>query len=101
MILVDNAVWSFGVQLSNGIPIIPFKHDKTDEEFLYLKNFLLEYYSLDDLRDSVRAAFSLEEMSDNNKFNDFIDYYDQDDIEDEQAKDDEFEDHMEQEHQME
>jgi len=42
MILVDNAIYSFGFQLSNGIPIIPFKHDKTDNEFLFLKRFLLD-----------------------------------------------------------
>lgn len=83
MILVDNAVWSFGVQLSNGIPIIPFKHDKTDEEFVYLKNFLLDFYHLDDLREPIRAAFSFEEMAEQYKFNDFIDYYDQEEIEQE------------------
>jgi CTD small phosphatase-like protein 2 len=30
MIIVDNAVYSFGAQLSNGIPITPFKDDKED-----------------------------------------------------------------------
>jgi CTD small phosphatase-like protein 2 len=29
---VDNAVYSFGYQLDNGIPIIPFYEDKRDEE---------------------------------------------------------------------
>jgi CTD small phosphatase-like protein 2 len=30
MVIVDNAVYSFGFQLDNGIPILPFYEDKTD-----------------------------------------------------------------------
>lgn len=94
MILVDNAVWSFGDQLSNGIPIIPFKFDKTDEEFIYLKNFLKDIHQCQDLREPLKAAFSLENPS-QFKFEDFIEYYDQDDIEQEQEKDDEYEEYEE------
>ena len=36
LIIVDNAVYSFGYQLENGIPIIPFYEDKSDEELLHL-----------------------------------------------------------------
>lgn len=36
LIIVDNAVYSFGYQLENGIPIIPFYDDKEDEELLHL-----------------------------------------------------------------
>lgn len=36
LIIVDNAVYSFGYQLDNGIPIIPFYDDKTDEELMHL-----------------------------------------------------------------
>jgi CTD small phosphatase-like protein 2 len=36
LIIVDNAVYSFGYQLDNGIPIIPFYDDKADEELLHL-----------------------------------------------------------------
>jgi len=36
MIIVDNAVYSFGYQLDNGIPIIPFYEDKNDEELMHL-----------------------------------------------------------------
>lgn len=33
MLIVDNAVYSFGQQLDNGIPITPFKEDPQDIEF--------------------------------------------------------------------
>jgi CTD small phosphatase-like protein 2 len=33
IIIVDNAVYSFGNQLDNGIPITPFKEDPEDQEF--------------------------------------------------------------------
>ena len=36
LIIVDNAVYSFGYQLDNGIPIIPFYDDKADEELMHL-----------------------------------------------------------------
>ena len=36
IIIVDNAVYSFGYQLENGIPIIPFYNDKEDVELLHL-----------------------------------------------------------------
>ena len=43
-------------------PWVPFKRDKTDEEFLYLKNFLLDFHELEDLREPIKAAFNIEEM---------------------------------------
>jgi CTD small phosphatase-like protein 2 len=37
LLIVDNAVYSFGYQLDNGIPIIPFYDDKEhDEELMHL-----------------------------------------------------------------
>ena len=62
MLLVDNAVYSFGLQLSNGIPITPFKEEKDDKEFLFLKRFLYDIRSYDDLRDPIAAAFSLDKL---------------------------------------
>lgn len=40
IILVDNAVYSFGFQLSNGIPILPFYNDPSDTELLQLVHYL-------------------------------------------------------------
>ena len=50
MIIVDNAVYSFGAQLSNGIPITPFKDDKDDTEFICLMNYLEMLRKYDDMR---------------------------------------------------
>ena len=40
IILVDNAVYSFGFQLSNGVPILPFYNDPNDNELLQLIHYL-------------------------------------------------------------
>lgn len=40
IVIIDNAVYSFGFQLDNGIPILPFYEDKTDEEMLHLIYYL-------------------------------------------------------------
>ena len=78
MILVDNAVYCFGLQLSNGIPVMPFKEDKADREFVQLTRFLVRLSQEDDVRTTLRMAFSLESLSPKEKydFEKFIDYYD-------------------------
>ena len=40
IVIVDNSVYSFAYQIDNGIPIIPFYRDKTDEEMLHLVYYL-------------------------------------------------------------
>lgn len=40
MILVDNAAYSFGYQIENGVPIIPYYDNKTDEELKDLLEFI-------------------------------------------------------------
>jgi len=57
MILVDNAVYSFGSQLSNGIPITPFKENRNDIEFIFLMRFLTDLRKIDDIREPIRRAF--------------------------------------------
>lgn len=62
MIIVDNAVYSFGAQLANGIPITPFKDDVEDREFLYLMSYLDLLKDCDDMRELNREAFKMEQV---------------------------------------
>lgn len=48
--LVDNATYSFGFQLDNGIPILPFYGDPHDEELRHLKAYLEAIKDTDDFR---------------------------------------------------
>ena len=49
MLIVDNAVYSFGAQLANGIPMTPFKENLEDKEFHYLIMYLEKLMEDDDL----------------------------------------------------
>ena len=60
MILVDNAMYSFGFQLENGIPILPFYHNKDDNELLHLKSFLLKLHESNDVREKLKESLRLE-----------------------------------------
>ena len=48
---MDNAVISFGAQLSNGIPIPSFLEDKDDVEFDHLIPYLALCAKSDDVRE--------------------------------------------------
>lgn len=63
IVIIDNAVYSFGYQLENGIPIIPFYEDQRDEELLHLTQYLeCLYRTGGDVRDHNRKAFQLKEL---------------------------------------
>jgi len=59
MILVDNAAYSFGFQLENGIPIIPFYDNKSDQELRHLIPYLKFLSSASDLREINKQTFKL------------------------------------------
>lgn len=40
MVLVDNAAYSFGYQIDNGIPIIPYYDNKSDVELRDLLSYI-------------------------------------------------------------
>lgn len=64
MVIVDNSVYSFAYQIDNGIPIIPFYHEQTDEEMLHLIFYLECLSSCEDVRVQNREAFELHKLSD-------------------------------------
>ncbi|KRX03187.1 HAD-like domain [Pseudocohnilembus persalinus] len=60
LILVDNAAYSFGNQLENGIPIIPYYENKNDQELRFLKDFLKQQIlPLQDVRPFLSEYFKL------------------------------------------
>jgi NLI interacting factor-like phosphatase len=62
LIIVDNAVYSFGYQLDNGIPIIPFYDDKSDEELMHLIFYFNCLAQCEDVREQNRKAFQLKDL---------------------------------------
>lgn len=61
--IVDNSVYSFAFHVDNGIPIIPFYRDKSDEEMLHLVYYLNCLGGAEDVREQNRSAFELFKLS--------------------------------------
>jgi CTD small phosphatase-like protein 2 len=59
IVIVDNAVHSFGYQILNGIPIVSFRDDKKDTEFLHLMRYFKILANVKDVRKINRKAFQL------------------------------------------
>lgn len=57
VILVDNAMYSFALQLSNGVPIIPFSDNPADQELQHLTSFLLKLRQAEDVRPIIHQHF--------------------------------------------
>ena len=59
VILVDNAAYSFGFQLENGVPIIPFYENKNDQELKHLTTYLKMLSKEKNLREVNKRTFKL------------------------------------------
>lgn len=59
MLIIDNAAYSFGFQLENGIPILPFYKDKNDQELRNLTNYLLILKDLKNIREINNEVFKM------------------------------------------
>ena len=57
MVIVDNALYSYGLQLENGVPIIPFYNCKEDAELLMLQEYLLSLRDEEDVREVNKEVF--------------------------------------------
>lgn len=64
VVLVDNASYSFGYQIDNGIPILPFYDNKSDVELRLLVPFLLCLNQIQDVRPHIKNTFNLETFRD-------------------------------------
>jgi CTD small phosphatase-like protein 2 len=74
VVIVDNAVYSFGFQLDNGIPIIPFYNNPEDEELLHLVNYINCLAYFDDIREQNARAFQLKELE-NADLSEYLEYF--------------------------
>ncbi|CAD8092753.1 unnamed protein product [Paramecium sonneborni] len=64
IVLVDNAAYSFGSHLENGIPIIPYYDNQEDKELKLLYDFLIEQVlPAPDSRLVLQSTFKLREFS--------------------------------------
>jgi len=59
VVLVDNASYSFGYQIDNGIPIVSWHYDPDDKELMYLTEYLKGLLTTDDVREVNQATFHL------------------------------------------
>jgi len=63
IVLVDNAAYSFGYQIDNGIPIIPYYDNKEDLELKHLIPYLKSLAPVRDVRDVNKQSFRLSQYT--------------------------------------
>jgi TFIIF-interacting CTD phosphatase-like protein len=59
IVIIDNSILSFYLQINNGIPIFPFYEDKNDNELRVLVNYLNHLKKFDDVRLENKAILKL------------------------------------------
>ena len=57
ILLIDNAAYSYGLQLDNGIPCIPFYDNPDDTELIKLESYLLDLASFHDMIQFNKSYF--------------------------------------------
>ncbi len=60
-------VHSFGLQITNGIPILEFLNNKQDRELQGMEKMLIELSTKDDVRDYLQDKLKLKEVLDVNE----------------------------------
>lgn len=63
IVLVDNAAYSFGSQIDNGIPIIPFYDNKSDQEMRFLADYLKKLLNVSDVREFNKNTFKMSQYA--------------------------------------
>jgi len=57
IVIVDNYSYSYGFQMLNGVPIIPFYNNTDDKELRKLSEFLIKISEVEDIRAAINAFF--------------------------------------------
>lgn len=61
-VLLDNSIYCFWYQISNGIPILSYNKEKQDDiELLKVEKYLLQLINVSDVRKQNKEYFKLEE----------------------------------------
>lgn len=63
MVIVDNLVHSFGLQLENGIPILEWNGEREDTELKHMVDYLIQASYADDLREYNKENLRLRELA--------------------------------------
>ena len=64
IVMVDNLVHSFGLQIDNGIPVLEFKDNKHDQELLGVEKILMELKDVEDVRAVLSRKLALKKCLD-------------------------------------
>lgn len=62
IVMVDNLVHSFGLQITNGVPILEFLDNSQDTEFQGLQKLLIEASTKDDVREYLDEKLRLKQL---------------------------------------
>lgn len=62
IIIVDNNIQSFFLQLSNGIPIYDYTGEKNDDVLLSLTEYLKTFINVYDVREKIDKDFRIKEL---------------------------------------
>jgi RNA polymerase II subunit A small phosphatase-like protein len=64
VLIIDNSIKSFYLQLSNGIPIYEYRGDKKDKVLESLTEYLLQFQTEFDVRNKVDTDFKIKKLID-------------------------------------
>ena len=64
IVIVDNNIQSFFLQLSNGIPIYDYTGDKNDSVLPFLADYLMEFMDAADVREKIDVDFKIKKLID-------------------------------------
>jgi len=62
IVMVDNLVHSFGLQITNGVPILEFLDNSQDTEFQGIQKLLVEASTKDDVREYLDEKLRLKQL---------------------------------------